>query len=88
MAQEKDKKKKLDKPSPVVVYAISAFIGFILFMPVSIGFTWLIKVSQFYSSREFIVDIVSGLILGLILTIAVAAVLGYFANKQIIDMKE
>lgn len=88
MAQEKDSKDKLDKPSTVVVYAISAFIAFIVLMPISMGFTWLIKVSKFYSSSEFIVDTVSGLLLGLILTIAAAAVFGYFANKQIIDMKE
>jgi hypothetical protein len=89
MAQpDSDAKSKVDKPTPFVVYFISFVIGLMVFIPGFTGLVYLLKINQYLDGKGVEFNVALGLILGLVVTIAFGVVFGYFANKQIIDMKD
>jgi hypothetical protein len=89
MAQlDSDEKTKVDKPTPFVVYFISLIIGFMVFIPGFTGLVYLLKLNQYFEGQGPDFNVALGLIIGLVATIAFGVVFGYFANKQIIDMKD
>ena len=86
--EETEDRKKIDRPTPFVVYLTSFFIGFIMFMVGIPGLIYLLKIHEYFDGQGLEFNIFVGLIVGLVLTIAFGGVFGYLANKQIIDMKE
>jgi len=84
---KKKTKEKPDRPTPFVVYILSVFLAFIVLMPASVGFFYLLDIS-FFTAKSNEKIVLSALILGAGLTIVSGAVLGYFANRQITDIKE
>lgn len=83
---EKKPKEKLDKPTPFVVYILAMFLALVVLIPGCLGFFYLLDLSFFEETHEKVV--VSALIVGTGLTIVGGVVLGYFANRQITDIKE
>lgn len=79
-------KEKPDRPTPFVIYLLSMFLALIVLLPATLGFFYLLDLSFFEKSHEDVV--LSAMILGAGLTIAAGAVLGYFASRQIMDIKE
>jgi hypothetical protein len=89
MAQlDSDTKSKVDRPTPFVVYFISMIIGLMVFIPGFTGLVYLLKINQYFDGKGVEFNVALGLILGLVVTVAFGLAFGYFANKQIIDMKD
>jgi hypothetical protein len=78
---------KKERPSPLVVYLISMFIAFIVLVPAAITIFFFFDLDFFkLQNHENVIE--SALLTGFGLSIVVGAVFGFFANKQILDMKE
>lgn len=86
MPEKEKTKERPDRPTPFVVYLLCIFLAFIVLVPASLGFFYLLDLSFWAKTNEDIV--LSALIVGAAVTVVAGAVFGYFANRQITDIKE
>jgi len=84
---KKKQKEAVDRPTPFIIYLISVLIAFTILMPATISFFYLLDL-DFFAVQSHEMVVISAMLLGGGLTIVAGGAFGFFANRQITDIKE